>query len=60
MELKSEKAKQCYFKYEKVRKSGLYNMFDKRAIALTGLSKEDYVWVMKNYSELNELYNEEV
>ena len=56
MELKSEKAKQCYIKYEKVRKSGLYNMFDKRAIALTGLSKDDYFWVIKNYNKLNELY----
>lgn len=56
MELKSEKAKQCYFKYEKVRKSRLYNMFDKRAIKLTGLSKDDYFWVIKNYNKLNELY----
>lgn len=56
MDLKSEKAKQCYIKYEKVRKSGLYNMFDKRAIVLTGLSKDDYFWVIKNYNKLNELY----
>ena len=55
MDLKSEKAKKCYIKYERVRRSGLYNMFDPNARALTGLSKEDYVWVMENYSELNEL-----
>lgn len=60
MDLKSEKAKKCYIKYERVRRSGLYNMFDPNARALTGLSKEDCVWVMENYSELNELYNEEV
>lgn len=60
LEVTSEKAKACYLAYEKVRRSGLYNMFDPNARALTGLSKEDYVWVMENYNELNELYNEEV
>lgn len=60
MDLKSRKAKNCYTKYERVRRGGLYNMFDPNARALTGLSKEDYVWVMNNYTELNRLYKEEV
>lgn len=45
-----------YIAYEEVRRSGLYNMFDDRARQLTGLSKEDYIYVMKNYSELNKKY----
>ena len=31
-------------------------MFDKRAIKLTGLSEDDYFWVIKNYNKLHELY----
>lgn len=38
--------------YERVRKSGRYNMFDPRARQATGLDKEDYVFVMQNFSEL--------
>lgn len=38
--------------YEKVRKGGLYNMFDSAAIHSSGLSKPNYLFVMKNYSEL--------
>ena len=38
--------------FEEVRDSGLYNMLDPRALASTGLSREDYAFVMKNYSEL--------
>lgn len=44
-------------KYEKVRKSGKYNMFDYRAQLESGLSKEDYLYVMSNYSDLKEKYN---
>jgi hypothetical protein len=43
-------------RFEQVRASGEYNMFDPKARALTGLNKEDYVFVMKNYSELEKAY----
>jgi hypothetical protein len=43
--------------YEKVRAEGKYNMFDPRAIAASGLSKEDYIDVMKNYAEYREASN---
>jgi len=38
--------------YEIVRKSGTYNMFSSQARLATGLTKEDYLFVMENYSEL--------
>lgn len=38
--------------YESVRKRGKYNMFDPRARRLTGLTKEDYTFVMRNFSAL--------
>ena len=41
-------------KYEKVRQSGCWNMFDPQARQKTGLTKEDYLFVMKNYSELRD------
>ena len=45
-------------KYERVRKSGSYNMFDPRARRATGLDKDEYLFVMDNYSELSELTQE--
>jgi len=38
--------------YEKVRRSGQFNMFDPRAKRATGLSADAYSFVMENYSEL--------
>ena len=38
--------------YERVRADGRFNMFDPNARALTGLSKDTYLAVMKNYREL--------
>jgi hypothetical protein len=39
-------------RYEEVRDEGRYNMFDPRARQLTGLSREDYLFTLSNYSEL--------
>lgn len=38
--------------YEDVRSEGRFNMFDENARILTGLSKEEYLFVMKNYVHL--------
>lgn len=40
--------------YESVRKSGHYNMFDSRARLASGLTKEEYLFVMENYRELKD------
>lgn len=40
--------------YEKVRKSGKWNMFFPQARAATGLSSERYLFVMQHFSELKE------
>ena len=39
-------------KYERVRAGGRFNMFDPRARAATGLDRDRYTFVMKNYCEL--------
>ena len=46
-----------FVKYLDVRDSGVTNMFDVRNVtALTGLSKEQIMYIMKNFSELEEKY----
>jgi len=40
--------------YEMVRKSGVYNMFSPQARLATCLDKDEYIFVMENYSELKE------
>ena len=47
-----------YIKYEDVRKSGVTNMFDLRNVTvLTGLNKEQIMYIMDNYSELKDKYD---
>ena len=47
-----------FMKYLDVQKSGVTNMFDVRNVmALTGLSKEQIIYIIKNFSELEEKYN---
>ena len=41
-------------RYCKVQKSGKYNMFDPRARQQTGLTKERFLFVIKNYKGLSE------
>ena len=54
--LDEDKIKDKLFRYEVVRLQGTYNMFDPRARQETGLSEEDYMYIIKNYSELMKKY----
>ena len=38
--------------YEQVRQSGMYNMFDKRAMLSTGLEADEWLFCMKHYGDL--------
>jgi len=40
--------------YEMVRKSGVYNMFSPQARLATCLDKDEYLFIMENYSQLKE------
>ena len=42
--------------YTKVQSGGKYNMFDPNARMLTGLDKNTYLAIMKNYDELEQKY----
>lgn len=44
--------------YERVRKSGKFNMFDSRAIQASRLDKDTYLGVISNYRALCEKFPE--
>ena len=47
-----------FVKYLDCRDSGVTNMFDLRNVtAITGLSKEQIMYIMQNYSELKDKYD---
>ena len=55
---KIEITKEQFTAYVRVQKSGVTNMFDLRNVtALTGLSKEQCIAIMEQYSELVKKYS---
>ena len=51
---------QNFKKYVRVQMSGRYNMFDPRARAATGMSEDEYSFVMENYDKLKEASKKKV
>ena len=45
--------------YVEVQMGGQYNMYDPRARELTELSREKYLYIIKNYGELKKRFAEE-
>lgn len=41
-------------KYEKVRASGRWNMWDIAAMEATGMNRREYLFVLRNYDALKE------
>jgi hypothetical protein len=49
--------KEKFMAYERVRESGVTNMFDVKTVEqLSGLSKSEIMDIMQNYGELKEKY----
>ena len=50
--------KEIYNRYEAVRKSGAYNMITEAYAAsnAAGLTAEEYIYAIKNYTKLREQY----
>ena len=42
--------------YRDVQDSGEFNMYDPRAREMTSLSRSEWIYILKNYSELKEKY----
>ena len=55
---KVELTREDFRAFAEVRKSGLYNMFDPRAREMTHLSREQWVAIMEQYTELENKYKE--
>lgn len=55
----TEEQVQNWYKYERVRKAGAFNMFDPHARLATRLSQEDYMFCMSNYSQLKDFVERE-
>ena len=45
--------------YREVQDSGLVNMFTPEARAMTDLTKKEWLYILKNYSELKDKYEGE-
>lgn len=51
-----EELEEKLIRYELVRQQGRYNMLDKKARELTGLSEAEYMYIISNYEELMNKY----
>ncbi len=52
---------EMFLDYEEVRMRGdYYTMFDSRARIESGLTEEQYLYVMKNYKRLADLYKRQL
>tara|TARA_R110001592_G_scaffold152910_1_gene380835 strand:+ start:44 stop:211 length:168 start_codon:yes stop_codon:yes gene_type:complete len=50
-------SQQKFEEYVQVQKSGLYNMFDPNARAMTSLSKGDWIHIISNYNAYSQAYS---
>ena len=48
-----------FLKFEEVRESGTYNMFDPQAREMTDLSKEQWFTIMRDYDKLKKAWTNE-
>ena len=51
--------KEQWDEYRGVQDSGMFNMFSPDARALTSLSRSEWLYILKNYSELKTKYEGE-
>ena len=52
-------SKEQFKEYRRVQDSGMFNMFSPDARALTSLSRSEWLYILKNYSELKTKYEGE-
>ena len=52
-----EITKQQFYEYLEVQQMGAYNMLDPRARELTSLTKKEWIYIIKNYIDLDKGLN---
>jgi len=50
--------KEKFDEYKRVQESGMFNMFDPQARALTDLTKAEWTTIMQEYDKLNEAWGD--
>lgn len=50
--------KEKFDEYVTVQRSGMFNMFDPQARAMTTLTKEEWTTIMQEYKKLNEAWGD--
>ena len=51
--------KEKFDKYKQVQMSGDFNMFDPQARAMTDLTKDEWITIMKDYKKLDEAWGKD-
>ena len=51
--------KEKFDEYVKVQRSGMFNMFDPQARAMTTLTKEEWTTIMQEYKKLDEAWGDD-
>ena len=51
--------KEQWNEYRDIQISGIYNMFDPNARAMTDLTKQEWIHIIKNYTQLKNKYEGE-
>ena len=51
--------KEKFDEYEKIRQEGRYNMFDENARALSSLSRDEWITIIREYDKLAEAWLDE-
>jgi len=49
-------SKEQFQEYRQVQDSGMFNMFTPEAREMTDLSKDEWIYILKHYSELKKEY----
>lgn len=48
--------KEAFLSYEKHRLEGKYNIYDLEFLEVTGLTKDQWTYIVNNYNKLKQLY----
>ena len=55
----TEITEEKFLEYEKIRQEGRYNMFDENARALSSLSRDEWITIIREYDKLAEAWLDE-
>ena len=55
-EIEQNVSKSEWIEYRSIQDSGMFNMYDPNARAMTDISRDTWIYIIKHYSEIKELY----